>query len=50
MEDPIIGYDPVDGTPVRTSVAVKQFEKDLKAVDQGEYITIEDLEKESEEW
>lgn len=49
-EDPIIGYDVTDGSPVRASVAKEQFAADLEAVKRGEYITVEDLEKESETW
>ena len=49
VEDPIIGYD-VDGKPLHASVARKLFEKELEGVKRGEYITIEDLEKESETW
>lgn len=49
LEDPIIGYD-VDGKPLHASVARKLFEKELEGVKEGKYMTIEDLEKESEKW
>ena len=48
-EDPIIGYD-VDGVPLYASVARKLFKEQLEGVERGEYITIEDLEKEMEKW
>jgi len=49
MEDPVVGYD-MDGTPLYASEAKKLFEEDLKAVEQGEYITREDLRKEAATW
>lgn len=49
-EDPIIGYDTGDGSPVTASAFLKEAEESLAAVDKGEYITIEELEKESESW
>ena len=49
IEDPIIGYD-VDGKPLYASLAKEQFKKQLEGVKRGEYITIEDLEKDSETW
>ncbi len=48
-EDPIIGYD-IDGNPMFASVAKREFKARLDAVDRGEYITLEELEKESETW
>lgn len=45
QKDPIIGYE-VDGTPIRASVARKQFEEDLKRRD--EFMSLEDFEKELE--
>ncbi|MEN0004712.1 MAG: hypothetical protein AAF798_11230 [Bacteroidota bacterium] len=47
--DPIIGYR-VDGTPIYASVARKEYKARLDAVEKGEYITIEELEKESTTW
>ncbi len=48
-EDPIIGYD-VEGTPMRASEAKVEFKKRLEAVDQGAYLTLEELKKESKTW
>lgn len=48
-DDPIIGYD-IDGNPMFASVAKREFKARLNAVDRGEYITLEELEKESETW
>ena len=49
QEDPIIGYD-VDGVPLYASVAKKLFKEQLEGVERGEFVTIEDLEKEMETW
>lgn len=48
--DPVIGYDTGDGSPITASAFLKEAEESLAAVDRGEYITIEELEKESESW
>lgn len=48
-EDPIIGYD-VDGTPMYASQAKEEFQRRIEAVERGEYLTIEELRKESETW
>jgi len=48
-EDTIIGYD-IEGNPLFASVAKREFKARLEAIDRGEYITLEDLEKESETW
>jgi len=47
--DPIIGYE-IDGTAVHASTARKEFEADIEAARRGEYITLEELEKEAETW
>lgn len=47
--DPIIGYE-LDGTPIHASVAKAQFKAELERVKQGEFVTIEDLEKEADQW
>ena len=49
QEDPILGYE-ADGTAVTASAFLEQAEEDLAAVERGEFTTIEELEKESEEW
>ena len=49
-EDPIIGYD-IEGNPKRASVMKKIYDEQVKnAIEKGEYITIDDLEKEMETW
>lgn len=48
-DDPIIGYS-VDGEPMYASVAKREFRARLEAVDRGEYITLEELIKESATW
>lgn len=49
-EDPIIGYD-IEGNPKRASVMKKIYDEQVKnAIEKGEFITIEDLEKEMETW
>lgn len=47
--DPIIGYD-IEGNPKQASVMKAKYLAALEAVEKGEYITIEELEKESEQW
>lgn len=50
QEDPIIGYD-IEGNPKRASVMKKTYDEQVKnAIEKGEFITIEDLEKEMETW
>lgn len=49
QEDPVIGYE-TDGTPVTVSAFLEQADKAMAAVERGEYITLEQLKKESEEW
>lgn len=49
-EDPIIGYD-IEGNPKRASVMKKIYDEQVKnAIEKGEFITIEDLEKEMKTW
>lgn len=48
-KETIIGYD-THGKPVLVSQAKKQYEKDLKAVEKGAFITAKDLRKVSKEW
>ena len=47
-KDPILGYE-TDGTPVTASAFLAQADETMAAVERGEYITLEQLEKESEE-
>lgn len=49
QEDPIIGYE-IDGTPVRASAAREELLADVEAARNGEYITLEDFQKEVETW
>jgi len=47
--DPIIGYD-ADGTPLRASEMKKLYEQDMKDMENGDFVTLEELRKESVEW
>ena len=49
QDEPIIGYD-MQGNPRYASVAKKEYAESIEAMNRGEYIAIEDLEKESESW
>jgi hypothetical protein len=50
VEDPIIGYD-IEGNPKRASVMKKIYDAEVKAaIENDEFITLEDLEKEAETW
>jgi hypothetical protein len=48
-DDPIIGYS-VEGVPMYASVAKREYKARVEAVDRGEFITFEDLVKESSTW
>jgi selenophosphate synthase len=47
--DPIIGYS-VEGKPMHASVAKQEYKRRVEAVDQGAFITLEELKKESKTW
>lgn len=49
QKDTVIGYD-VKGEPILASQAKKQYEKDIKAVEKGAFITNKDLRKVSKKW
>ncbi len=49
QKDPTLGYE-TDGTPFTASAFLAQADEAMAAVERGEYITLEQLEKESEEW
>lgn len=49
QEDQILGYD-ADGKPLYVSKAKALFKAEIEGVKRGEYMTIEDFEKESEKW
>jgi len=46
---PIFGYDP-DGTPLQAEEMKKVYAAEVEGVKRGEYMTIEDFEKESATW
>jgi hypothetical protein len=48
-EDPILGYD-ADGKPLYAREAKEIFRAELEGVKHGEYMTIEEFEKESKKW
>jgi len=48
-DDPVIGYE-ADGTPIAASTLEKQADEAMEQVARGEYTTLDELEKESEEW
>lgn len=47
--NPVVGYE-ISGDPITRRQLVKRIEEAEKRIDNGEYITQEDLEKESENW
>ena len=50
VNDPIIGYD-MDGQPKYASKMKALYDAEVRAaLDHGDYMTIEDFEKESEQW
>ena len=49
QEDTIIGYD-ADGQPLYAEEMKKIYAAELEGVKRGEYLTIEDFEKESATW
>lgn len=48
-DDPIIGYDATQN-PIRRSQLVKDINESEEQIKKGEYLTIDELEKESETW
>lgn len=48
-DDPIVGYD-LNGLPLRASLLKEELLRELEGVEKGQFITIEDLEKKSEQW
>lgn len=50
QEDQIIGYRAGTFEPVYASKMVDELDSIMKEVEEGDYITLEDLEKESETW
>lgn len=49
QEDPIIGYS-VGGSPMYASVAKEEFKRRVEAVDDGAFITLEELKNEAQTW
>ncbi|MBX2927861.1 MAG: hypothetical protein KF852_08515 [Saprospiraceae bacterium] len=49
INDPIAGYD-IYGNPKRAGEMMAVYEKRLAAMAEGNFITAEDLRKESESW
>ena len=47
--NPIIGYD-ASGIPIKRSQFITDLKEAEEQIERGEYITLEDLEKESEAW
>ncbi len=47
--NPVVGYE-INGDPITRKQLVKRIEEAEKRMDNGEYVTQEDLEKESENW
>lgn len=47
--DPVMGYD-VKGAPISRKQLIKRIEEAETRINNGEYTTQEDLEKESENW
>jgi hypothetical protein len=49
QEEKPLGYN-MDGTPIFGSVLGKELDKEVEAAKQGRYISVEELEKRSEQW
>jgi len=47
--NPIVGYE-IDGAPITRKQLIKKIDEAENRIDNGEYISQEDLEKESENW
>lgn len=48
-QEDVVGYE-VDGTPIMKAQHIKSIKEAEDQIDRGEFITLEDLEKESENW
>lgn len=48
-DNPIVGYD-LNGLPLRANQLKEELLHELEGVEKGHFITIEDLEKKSEQW
>lgn len=49
VNDPVIGYDET-GKVINKSQFIADLKEAESQIEKGEYLTIEDLEKESEQW
>lgn len=47
--DPVVGYE-ITGAPITRKQLIKRIEEAEQRIDNGEYVTQEDLERESENW
>ena len=47
--NPVVGYE-ITGAPITRKQLIKRIEEAEKRIDNGEYVTQEDMEKESENW
>jgi hypothetical protein len=47
--NPVVGYE-INGNPITRKQLIKRIEEAEKRIDNGEFVTQEDLEKESENW
>jgi hypothetical protein len=47
--NPVVGYE-INGTPITRKQLIKRIEEAESRIDQGDYTTQEDLEKEVENW
>ncbi|HYF67528.1 MAG TPA: hypothetical protein VD884_05295 [Ohtaekwangia sp.] len=47
--NPVVGYE-INGNPITRTQLIKRIEEAETRVDNGEYVTQQDLEKESENW
>lgn len=48
-KDPVFGYD-ADDQPILASEAKAKYQAELQKVEEGDFMTIEDFEKESATW
>ncbi len=49
QDDPIVGYD-LHGNPKTAEATMDEYERRLERVQQGEYLTVEELKKEAKLW
>jgi hypothetical protein len=49
VEEPIVGYDAA-GNPITKSQFIADIKKAEEQIERGDYITLEELENESETW